>query len=169
MKRISKIVIGLGLVVYAAYSGNSWFYLGAILIISGVTNFCPLEKLTGGCSSGSCCAPSSKEEIKSACCSSSDEASKSICCSPQTSASWSENKIEILGTGCPNCIALEKVVTEAVNQMQLHIPVVKVSDINEIMKYQVMSTPSLVINGVVKSTGKLLNIEEVKSLLKEIQ
>jgi len=39
---------------------------------------------------------------------------------------------------------------------------------NEIMKYQVMSTPGLVINGTVKSTGKLLNVEEVKNLLQEI-
>jgi len=169
MKRIFKIIVGLGLVAYAAYSGNSWLYLGAILIISGVTNFCPLEKLTGGCSGGSCCTPSTDNSDTSSCCNASDESSKSTCCSPKTPVSFSTNKIEILGTGCPNCIALEKVINEAVSQMQLDIPVVKVTDVNEIMKYQVMSTPALVVNGDVKSTGKLLSIDEVKNLLKDIK
>jgi len=170
MKRIVKIIVGLGLVAYAVYSGNSWFYLGAILIISGVTNFCPLEKLTGGCSDGSCCTPLTNEELKSTCCNSGEETKtpKSSCCAPEITGVFSANKIEILGTGCSNCIALEKVVNEAVSQMQLQIPVVKVSDLNEIMKYQVVSTPGLVINGVVKSTGKLLTIDEVKSFLQEI-
>ena len=166
MKRIFKIIIGLGSVAYATYSGNSWFYLGAILIISGVTNFCPLEKLTGGCDGGSCCTPTDNNSSSNCC---GDETSKSTCCSTETATSFSENKIEILGTGCPNCIALEKVVNEAVNQMQLDIAIVKVTDVNEIMKYQVMSTPGLVINGVVKSSGKLLSIDEVKNLLKEIK
>lgn len=180
MKRVLKIVIGLGLVAYAVYSGNYWFYLGLLPLIAGLTNFCPLDKLTGGCSGGSCCAPTQKSATNSSCCdSSATEAEKSSCCSssdekqePQESKhqaplGFSTNKIEILGTGCPNCIALEKNVKEALKQLGLNIPVEKVTDINEIMKYQVMSTPGLVINGKVVSTGKLLSTEEVKSLLKE--
>jgi small redox-active disulfide protein 2 len=74
-------------------------------------------------------------------------------------------KIEILGTGCTKCLALEKVVQDVVATMDGMFEVVKVEDIQEIMAYQVMSTPGLVIDGVVKSTGKLLTQEEVRTLL----
>ncbi len=44
-----RIVMGLGLIGYGAYSGNNWFYLGAIPLIAGILNFCPLCKITGQC------------------------------------------------------------------------------------------------------------------------
>lgn len=75
-------------------------------------------------------------------------------------------KIEILGTGCTNCKALEEATKKAVAKIGGFHEVVKVEDVVEIMKYQVMSTPALVIDGEVKSTGKLLSIEEIVSLLK---
>ena len=70
-------------------------------------------------------------------------------------------KIEILGTGCSKCKALEETVKKAVAQIGGFHEVKKVEDIVEIMKYGVMSTPALVIYGVVKSTGKLLNVEDI--------
>ena len=74
-------------------------------------------------------------------------------------------KIEILGTGCSKCVALEEVVKKAVAKIGGFHSVEKVDDIVEIMNYGVMSTPGLVIDGEVKSTGKLLSIDEVVALL----
>lgn len=76
-------------------------------------------------------------------------------------------KIEVLGTGCAKCKTLENVVKEAVTKVGGFHQVIKVEDIMEIMKYNVVSTPALVIDGVVKSTGKLLNVQEVIELMQE--
>ena len=70
-------------------------------------------------------------------------------------------KIEILGTGCTKCKALEEAVKKAVAQIGGFHEVKKVEDIVEIMNYGVMSTPALVVDGVVKSTGKLLSVEDI--------
>jgi len=78
-------------------------------------------------------------------------------------------KIEILGTGCTKCVALEKVVQEALAKVGGFHQVEKVDDIMEIMKYNVVSTPGLVIDGEVKSTGKLLTVDEVVKLIEEAQ
>lgn len=75
-------------------------------------------------------------------------------------------KIEILGTGCSKCKALEEAVKQAVAKIGGFHEVIKVEDIVEIMNYQVMSTPALVIDGVVKSTGKILSVEEIVAFLK---
>lgn len=73
-------------------------------------------------------------------------------------------KIEILGTGCTKCKSLEENTKKAVAQAGVFAQVEKVEDIEKIMAYGVMSTPALVIDGEVKSTGKLLNSEEIKAL-----
>jgi small redox-active disulfide protein 2 len=73
-------------------------------------------------------------------------------------------KIEILGTGCTKCKALEENAKKAVAEAGIFAQVEKVEDIEKIMAYGVMSTPGLVINGEVKSTGKLLNSQEIKAL-----
>lgn len=75
-------------------------------------------------------------------------------------------KIEILGTGCTKCQTLLNVTKEAVAKSGLFVQIEKVEDIVKIMNYGVMSTPALVIDGVVKSTGKVLSIEEIQALLK---
>lgn len=67
-------------------------------------------------------------------------------------------KIEILGTGCTKCKALEEAVKKAVAQIGGFHEVKKVEDIVEIMNYGVMSTPALVVDGIVKSSGKLSTI-----------
>lgn len=74
-------------------------------------------------------------------------------------------KIEILGTGCTKCEALTEVAKQAVAKIGGFHEVVKVEDITEIMNYGVMSTPALVIDGEVKSTGKLLSVDEVIALM----
>ena len=74
-------------------------------------------------------------------------------------------KIEILGTGCAKCTSLEVVVKQAVAKMGGFHSVEKVEDIMKIMEYGVVSTPSLVIYGIVKSTGKILTVDEVITLM----
>ncbi|MDD5372475.1 MAG: thioredoxin family protein [Sulfurimonas sp.] len=70
-------------------------------------------------------------------------------------------KIEILGTGCAKCKTLEAAAKEAAAKVGGFHQVVKVDDVVQIMGYGVMSTPALVIDGVVKSSGKVLSVEEV--------
>jgi small redox-active disulfide protein 2 len=74
-------------------------------------------------------------------------------------------KIEILGTGCPKCKKLTQNVEEAVKELDLDVEIFKVTDINDIMSYDVIMTPGLVIDGVVKSSGKILGIEDIKKIL----
>jgi len=75
-------------------------------------------------------------------------------------------KIEILGTGCSKCKALEEATKQAVAQSGIFAQIEKVEDIMKIMEYGVMSTPGLVIDGKVVSTGKLLSIAEIVELIK---
>ena len=75
-------------------------------------------------------------------------------------------KIEILGTGCAKCKALEENTKEALAQIGGFHSVEKVEDIMKIMEYNVVSTPGLVVDGEVRSTGKLLSVQEIVELLK---
>lgn len=75
-------------------------------------------------------------------------------------------KIEILGTGCSKCKALEEATKQAVAQSGKFAQIEKVEDIMKIMEYQVMSTPALVIDGKVVSTGRVLNVNEIVELIK---
>ncbi|MEI7703058.1 MAG: thioredoxin family protein [Deltaproteobacteria bacterium] len=74
-------------------------------------------------------------------------------------------KIQVLGTGCAKCKQLTANAEKAVAELGIGAVVEKVEDIREIMKFSVMSTPALVIDGKVKSTGKVLSPEAVKELL----
>jgi small redox-active disulfide protein 2 len=75
-------------------------------------------------------------------------------------------KIQVLGTGCAKCKQLTANAEKAVAELGLGVTVEKVEDIREIMRFSVMSTPALVIDGKVKSTGKVLTPEAVKELLR---
>lgn len=74
-------------------------------------------------------------------------------------------KIEILGTGCPKCKKLTQNAEDAVKELGIDAEIIKVTKINEIMKYGVMLTPALVVNGEVKESGKLLSKEEIKGII----
>ncbi len=75
-------------------------------------------------------------------------------------------KIQILGSGCPKCKALSENVLKAVEQAGVDAEVEKVTELAEIMKFGVMMTPGLVVDGEVKSAGKLLSPDEIAELLK---
>jgi small redox-active disulfide protein 2 len=74
-------------------------------------------------------------------------------------------KVQILGTGCPKCKKLFEAAQAAVQQAGVEAEVTKVEDINEILKYGVMMTPALVIDGTVKAVGRVLRADEIKTML----
>ncbi len=74
-------------------------------------------------------------------------------------------KVQILGTGCPKCKALLANAQVAVKAAGIEATVEKVEKIAEIMKFGVMSTPALAIDGEVKNVGKVLSAEEIGKLL----
>lgn len=76
-------------------------------------------------------------------------------------------EIKILGPGCPKCQALKKAVKEAVQEMGVAAEVDEVRDIAEITRYGVLMTPGLVINGKVKSFGKVLSKNAVKKYIEQ--
>ena len=74
-------------------------------------------------------------------------------------------KIQVLGTGCPKCKQLTANAEEAVKQMGLDVPVEKVTEISEIMKFGVMVTPAIVVDGEVKAAGKVPTPAEIMGML----
>ena len=75
-------------------------------------------------------------------------------------------KIQILGTGCPKCKKLAENAEAAAKQLGIEYELEKVTKINDIMKFGVMVTPALVIDGQVKVSGKVPAIEQLKEILK---
>jgi len=75
--------------------------------------------------------------------------------------------VKILGSGCANCNQTETVVTAAINKYNLEFKIEKVDDIQEIMKYNIMSTPALVIDEKVVLKGRVPSLVEVKELLEK--
>ena len=172
--RIIRIAIGLALIGYGVYSGNAWFYLGVMPLITGIINWCPLEMKMGTCDPASgCCATPTQTKDESSCCTPLKEVDpktiNSFSTSEKPNITEGVTQILILGTGCTKCVALTKVVNEAVETLDGNFEVEKVEDIEKIMSYNVVSTPRLIINGKVKSTGKLLTLQEVVALINEVK
>ena len=74
-------------------------------------------------------------------------------------------EIKVLGTGCAGCKAFYETVQQAVAALNLEATVIKEEDLMQIMQYNVMSLPGLVIDGKVVSAGRKLSLAEVKQLL----
>ena len=74
-------------------------------------------------------------------------------------------KLQILGTGCPKCKKLAENAEAAAKALGIEYTIEKVTDINEIMKFGVMMTPALAVDGVVKVVGKVPDPETIKALL----
>lgn len=75
-------------------------------------------------------------------------------------------KIQILGTGCAKCNELTANAKEAAQQLGEEVEFEKVTTINEIMKFGVMTTPGLVIDGKVVSQGKVLKPDQITKFLR---
>ena len=74
-------------------------------------------------------------------------------------------KLQILGTGCPKCKKLAENTEAAAKALGIEYAMEKVTDINEIMKFGVMMTPALAVDGVVKVVGKVPDAEAIKAML----
>jgi small redox-active disulfide protein 2 len=75
-------------------------------------------------------------------------------------------QIKVLGTGCPKCKTTYNNVLEALKQLEMEANVTKIEDIEEMMKYNVLTTPVLMIDDVMKIKGRIAQIDEIKELLK---
>ena len=75
--------------------------------------------------------------------------------------------IKILGTGCPKCRKLEEKVRELVGKNSINATVEKVTDLNEMMKYNIMMTPALVINEKLKIYGNIPKDEQILNWINE--
>lgn len=73
--------------------------------------------------------------------------------------------IKILGSGCKNCITLGKNTEKALEELGLEAEIVKVTDFKDIMAYGVMSTPAIVMDEKVVSSGKVLKPKEIAKIL----
>ena len=73
--------------------------------------------------------------------------------------------IKILGTGCPNCKRLESETRKAVENLDVEAEFIKVTDYQDIMSYDILSTPGLVINDKVVASGKIPSQGELTSLI----
>lgn len=74
-------------------------------------------------------------------------------------------KIEVLGTGCSKCKRLEERTHEALQELGIEADVVKVEDIDKIMEYGVLKTPGFVVDGEVKTVGRVITVREIKKIL----
>jgi len=74
-------------------------------------------------------------------------------------------KLQILGTGCPKCKKLAENAEAAAKELDLDCEIEKVTDINEIMKFGVMLTPALAVDGQIKVVGKVPSPDEIKKML----
>lgn len=73
--------------------------------------------------------------------------------------------VKILGTGCSKCKTLEELTREVVKENGIEANITKVEDIMEIMKYNIMATPALVVNEKVVSKGRIPSADEIKQFL----
>ena len=74
-------------------------------------------------------------------------------------------RLQILGTGCPKCRKLAENAEAAAKELGLEYEIEKVTDINEIMKFGVMMTPALAVDGEVKLVGKVPEPDAIKPML----
>lgn len=74
-------------------------------------------------------------------------------------------KILVLGTGCPKCEKLKKDVETVVSELGIDAEIDKITDIQQMMQYGVMTTPALVVDGEVKAAGKSPSTDELKKML----
>jgi len=74
-------------------------------------------------------------------------------------------KLQILGTGCPKCKKLAEVTEQAAKDLGIEFEMEKVTDVKDIMKFGVMITPALVVDGEVKIAGKVPSVDEIKKLI----
>ena len=78
-------------------------------------------------------------------------------------------EIKVLGTGCPKCKRVEELARRAVAEAGIKATILKVTDIDQIVSYSILSTPGLVINEEVRSSGRVPRKKEIIDWMKEAQ
>jgi small redox-active disulfide protein 2 len=76
-------------------------------------------------------------------------------------------QIKVLGPGCPKCKTTFHNAEAAVQQLGIEVELIKIEDIEEMMRYNVLTTPVLMIDDVVKVKGRIAQIDEIKEFLKQ--
>ncbi len=76
-------------------------------------------------------------------------------------------RIEVLGMGCAKCKKLAEIAAQAADDLGVTAEIVKVEQAKEIMKYNILSTPGLVVDGQLKAAGRVPSLDEVKGFLKQ--
>jgi small redox-active disulfide protein 2 len=74
--------------------------------------------------------------------------------------------IKVVGPGCPKCKTTFRNAEEAVKQLGIEVELIKIEDIEEIMKYNILTTPVLMVDDVIKVKGRIAQISEIKEFLK---
>jgi len=74
-------------------------------------------------------------------------------------------QLQILGTGCARCNALTMATEKAAQSLGLQYELEKITDLQRIMSFGVMTTPALVVDGKVKVSGKVPSVDEIKTML----
>lgn len=77
-------------------------------------------------------------------------------------------EIKILGPGCPKCKTSYNNALEAVKQLNADVKVTKIEDIEEMMRYNILTTPALVIDEQVKIKGRVADVNEIKALIENL-
>jgi small redox-active disulfide protein 2 len=76
-------------------------------------------------------------------------------------------EIKVLGPGCTNCHKMEEMTKQAVKELGIAAEVIKITDIGDIARHGILSTPGLIVNGKIKHSGKPLpNLEKIKELIR---
>jgi small redox-active disulfide protein 2 len=73
--------------------------------------------------------------------------------------------IKVLGPGCVKCEKLARNVRVAIDELGIECEFEKITDINKIINYGILSTPALVVDGEIRMTGKVPNVEEIKKII----
>ena len=76
-------------------------------------------------------------------------------------------KLQILGTGCPKCKKLAEETEKAAKSLVIEYELIKVTDIQEIMNFGIMTTPGLAVDGIVKVAGRIPKPDELKEILSQ--
>lgn len=76
-------------------------------------------------------------------------------------------QIKVLGLGCPKCKTTYNNVLEAIKQANIEANVIKVEDIEEMMKYSILATPALMIDEQIKIKGRVAQVSEIVELIKK--
>lgn len=95
-----------------------------------------------------------------------EKTAASCCCEDKSATTKADIKeIKILGPGCAKCKATYQAVEQVINENNLDIKLTKVEDITEIMSYNIMGTPAVVVDGTVKIKGHVPSESEIKQIL----